>query len=99
MSVAAPRWSLGAVLPRRFRCSALRACGAGRLATDRSGRLARRAVDSWLSSRWQRRYRVRHRELSTVRRHGRCRTVVIGSGGEQLLRSAISPVQRTRTDR
>jgi hypothetical protein len=32
------------VLPHRFRSSALRDSGAGRLATDRSGRLARRAV-------------------------------------------------------
>jgi hypothetical protein len=37
------RWSRQAVLPRRFRSSALRASGAGRLATDRSGRPVRRA--------------------------------------------------------
>jgi hypothetical protein len=81
-SVAVRRWSLRAVLPRRFRSSALRASGAGRLATDRSGRLARRAVAGCRHGGGAD-HRVRGRKLSTVRRHGRCRTVVFGSGGEQ----------------
>ena len=83
-SVAARRWSLRAVLPRRFRSSALRASGAGRLATDHSGRLTQCAVAGCRQGGGAD-HRVRGRELSTVRRHGRCRAVVIGSGGEQLI--------------
>jgi hypothetical protein len=71
-SAAAPLPLLGAA---RLRC--------GSACPDRSGRLARRAVAGCRHGDGAD-HQVRHRQLSTVRRHGRCRTVVIGSGGEHL---------------
>jgi hypothetical protein len=61
-----------------LRSSALRASGAGRLATDRSARLAQCAVAGCRQGGGAD-HPVRGRELSTVRRHGRCRAVVMGS--------------------
>ena len=75
------RWSFRAVPPRRFRSSALRASGAARLATDRSGHLARRSSAGCRQGGGAD-HRVRGRKLSTVRRHSHCRAVVIGAGGE-----------------
>jgi hypothetical protein len=49
----------------------------------RTGRLARHAVTGCRQGGGAD-HRVRGRELSTVRRHGRCRAVVIGSGGEHV---------------